>query len=184
MTLIDKKNRKEYKKMNTKQINYYEKFELTQAFRRSIDNLKDPIPLLTLDYNGIPGVYMFSAIGGNGKEITMYIGESNDLALRLRQHWHRWWANGKLTYHTGLPDNGQWHLDHKIRIDILEGNNDMIDVQNRIKKEREYILLHKPYLQSPKYPKYNDKLLDCCIVPFNGTRSKAFQDALEGKAWE
>ena len=48
--------------------------------------------------------------------------------------------------------------------------------EDRKKLERETILSKSPYLQYGPFKKYDSKYddLDLCIVPFNGTRRKAF----------
>lgn len=170
--------------MNNKLWNYYEAFMDSQIGRRIVDNIADPLPILSREYDCIPAVYRWS-VNTQGKDICLYIGESNDLHRRLLEHLHRWFASGRyLEYHTGLPDSSNWRYDWTLRIDILAANNDIIDPVKRIAKERELIPIYKPYLQSEKYPKYsNSGRIDECIVPFGGIRSKAFKDALKGEHW-
>ncbi|GEM_PF-2358851 len=170
-------------------FNYIEKFHTDNAtlLAKCID---DPNGILSTEYGQKKGTYLVSVLLRDKKIlIPMYAGEAgaddeHDRSIqdRLKEHLYYWLGN-YTQYHTGVAKK-----------DLLSGNMafhlEVVDVaetkEARKQIETETILTMKPYLQYGPYKKYPSSYagLDLCIVPWKGTRRKAFLDALKERGIE
>ncbi|MBP3241455.1 MAG: hypothetical protein J6M92_13085 [Oribacterium sp.] len=139
----------------------------------------DPEQILTSENGHKKGAYLVSVKLKN-RLIPMYAGEAGAddehdrcIADRLKEHLHRWFAGGYTEYWTGIKKSEL--ISGRIRFHLhIVGESDVLE--ERKKMETEAILTKKPYLQYGPYKKYDSEYdgIDLCIVPFNGTRRKAF----------
>ena len=146
--------------------------------------------ILTAEYGHKKGAYLVSVfLPERNILIPMYAGEAGadeehdrSIADRLKEHLHRW-LGAYTTYYTGVRKKDL--LDGKMKF-YLEIIGEADELEDRKQLETEAILTKKPYLQYGPYRKYDSDYagIDLCIIPFKGTRRKAFLNALKEKGIE
>lgn len=154
----------------------------TELVQKCID---DPEKILTSDYGHKKGAYLASVKLKNENDemvyIPMYAGEAGaddehdrSIADRLKEH-IRIWLGSYTEYWTGIRKSDLESGEMKIHVQIV---GEAKTLERRKELERETIVSACPYLQYGPYKKYDSKYddLDLCIIPFNGTRRKAFID--------
>lgn len=142
-----------------------------------------------LDYRG-SGVYKIEYVEIDPetheelRSLTVLYGESGDIGMRWLQYSRRWLGavyqkrGDHFSWYTGIEDTDRW----KVRFSVLA--KEIPDASTRIYLERQYICSSSPlpFLHDPvggKYPLFSPHVVDSCISPFNGARSKAFKEALD-----
>lgn len=143
----------------------------------------DPEKILSSGYGHKKGVYLVSVKLKNQNDeivfIPMYAGEAGaddehdrSIADRLKEH-IRIWLGPYTEYWTGMRKSDLESGEMKIHVQIV---GEAETLEKRKELERETIVSKCPYLQYGPYKKYDSKYddLDLCIIPFNGTRRKAF----------
>ncbi|MBR3517091.1 MAG: hypothetical protein IKO10_12350 [Lachnospiraceae bacterium] len=146
--------------------------------------------ILTSKYGHKKGAYLVSVeLTDKNILIPMYAGEAGadddhdrSIADRLKEHL-RHWLGTYTTYYTGVRKKDL--LDGKMKF-CLEIVGEAEKKEDRKQLETTTILTKKPYLQYGPYKKYDSDYdgIDLCIVPFKGTRRKAFLNALKEKGIE
>ena len=146
--------------------------------------------ILTSEYGHKKGAYLVSVqLPEKDIRIPMYAGEAGadddhdrSIADRLKEHL-RHWLGTYTTYYTGVRKKDL--LDGRMKF-YLEIVGEADKPEDRKQMETNTILTKKPYLQYGPYKKYDSDYdgIDLCIVPFKGTRRKAFLNALKEKGIE
>lgn len=145
----------------------------------------DPEKIFSSNNGHKKGVYLvFVKLVEEDKLIPMYAGEAGadnehdrSIADRLKEH-IRIWLGNYTEYWTGIKRSDLESGKMKFHVHIVgEADN----LETRKKMETDTVLREHPYLQYGPYKKYPSKYdgPDLCIVPWKGTRRKAFLDRLE-----
>lgn len=142
----------------------------------------DPELILSSDNGSRKGTYIVSVkVIEDDRLIPMYVGEAGvgdrSIADRLKEHL-RIWLGGATEYYTGVKRKELEGGKMKFHIHIV---GEAESLESRKKMETNTILRRRPYLQYGPYKKYTSRYdgPDLCIIPWNGTRRKAFLDRLE-----
>lgn len=163
-------------------FDYVEKWwsDNTDLIEKCVD---DPEKIFSSEYGHKKGAYLASVKLKNKNAemvyIPMYAGEAGaddehdrSIADRLKEH-IRIWLGPYTEYWTGIRKSDLESGEMKIHVQIV---GEAETLEKRKELERKTIVSACPYLQYGPYKKYDSKYddLDLCIIPFNGTRRKAF----------
>ena len=116
--------------------------------------------------------------------IPMYAGEAGadaehdrSIGDRLKEH-IRIWLGDYTEYWTGVSKSEL--SNGKVKF-VVRSMGESDDPEIRKVMEEQIILKERPYLQYGPYKKYDSNYdgLDLCIIPFRGTRRKAFLGRLK-----
>lgn len=145
----------------------------------------DPEKIFSSNNGNKKGAYLVSVkLVEEGKLIPMYAGEAGaddehdrSIADRLKEH-IRVWLGDYTEYWTGVKRSELESGRMKLNLHIVGEAEKLVD---RKKMETSTVLRERPYLQYGPYKKYPSKYdgVDLCIIPWKGTRRKAFLDRLE-----
>lgn len=150
--------------------------------------VEDPEKIFSSNNGHKKGAYLVSVkLVEEDKLIPMYAGEagaddehdrSRSIADRLKEHIRIWLGGDFTEYWTGVKSSDLESGKMKFHLHIV---GEAEKLGERKKLESRTILTEHPYLQYGPYKKYPSKYdgLDLCIIPWKGTRRKAFLDRLE-----
>lgn len=162
--------------------------DITKIWLEQLNN--DIVPKCVVDEDGIfnanfdigrkPGNYLVSTeLVGKKTMLPAYTGQtgceqdpSRCLKVRLSEHLRKWLNNPE--YHLGVKTEELAGGKVKLHIAVLYSGDCSLEFRKRLEKASVYA--HKPFLQFGPWKKYFTKYEgeDLSIVPFGGTRRKAF----------